>query len=199
MYCAWCGAPVATVSYAPCARCGRSTNGAQTAPPAASGGTNIVVVIVALIVGGLFVIAIAGILAAIAIPNFLTAMQRSKQKRTMADIRSIAAAVEAYGADNNAYPQAASIETLEPLVRPKYIAAMPNKDGWDHPMKYSCYETKDGHCSGYVLGSAGKDGMFEHSNLREYVDSPTGATTSFNADVIFAIGSFIQYPEGAQH
>ncbi|MDQ6799248.1 MAG: prepilin-type N-terminal cleavage/methylation domain-containing protein, partial [Acidobacteriota bacterium] len=38
----------------------------------------------------LIVVAIIGILAAIAIPNLLTAMQRSKQKRTMADMRTIA-------------------------------------------------------------------------------------------------------------
>ncbi len=40
----------------------------------------------------LIVVAIIGILAAIAIPNLLTAMQRSKQKRTMADMRTIATA-----------------------------------------------------------------------------------------------------------
>ncbi|HMC21457.1 MAG TPA: prepilin-type N-terminal cleavage/methylation domain-containing protein, partial [Thermoanaerobaculia bacterium] len=43
----------------------------------------------------LIVVAIIGILAAIAIPNLLTAMQRSKQKRTMADMRTIATAWEA--------------------------------------------------------------------------------------------------------
>src|SRR5438132_10958237 len=43
----------------------------------------------------LIVVAIIGILAAIAIPNLLTAMQRSKQKRTMADMRTIAPAWEA--------------------------------------------------------------------------------------------------------
>src|SRR5512134_435367 len=51
----------------------------------------------------LIVVAIIGILAAIAIPNLLTAMQRSKQKRTMADMRSIATAWEAYATDNNSY------------------------------------------------------------------------------------------------
>jgi prepilin-type N-terminal cleavage/methylation domain-containing protein len=43
----------------------------------------------------LIVVAIIGILAAIAIPNLLTAMQRSKQKRTMADMRTIATSWEA--------------------------------------------------------------------------------------------------------
>src|SRR5438093_3958648 len=50
------------------------------------------------------VIAIIGILAAIAIPNLLSAVQRGKQKRTMADMRSLATAIEAYAVDNNVYP-----------------------------------------------------------------------------------------------
>ena len=199
MYCAWCGAPVATVSYAPCARCGRPTNGAQTAPPPSAGGTNMVLVIVALVVGGFFVIAFLGILSAIAIPNLLTAMQRSKQARTMAYIREVATAVEGYGADNNGYPQADSIDTLRPLISPKYIASVPKIDGWGTRLMYSCYETKDGRCTGYVIGSAGKDMTFEHNDPREYVQSPAGATTNFNADLIDANGQFIQYPEGKQH
>jgi len=52
----------------------------------------------------LIVIAIIGILAAIAIPNLLNAVQRGKQKRTMSDIRTMATAVEAYAVDNNIYP-----------------------------------------------------------------------------------------------
>src|SRR5881394_1459541 len=51
----------------------------------------------------LIVVAIIGILAAIAIPNLLTAMQRSKQKRTMADMRTIATAWEARATDVNRY------------------------------------------------------------------------------------------------
>src|SRR6478735_2999285 len=51
----------------------------------------------------LIVVAIIGILAAIAIPNLLTAMQRAKQKRTMADIRTIATAWEARATDMNNY------------------------------------------------------------------------------------------------
>ena len=40
----------------------------------------------------LIVIAIIGILAAIAIPNLLNAVQRGKQKRTMSDMRALATA-----------------------------------------------------------------------------------------------------------
>src|SRR5205814_4490670 len=49
------------------------------------------------------------ILAAIAIPNLLTAMQRSKQKRTMADLRTIATAWEARATDLNKYNAAGAI------------------------------------------------------------------------------------------
>ena len=49
----------------------------------------------------LIVIAIIGILAAIAIPNLLNAVQRGKQKRTMSDMRALATAIEAYAVDNN--------------------------------------------------------------------------------------------------
>jgi len=198
MFCAWCGTEVSTVSYAPCPRCGRPTNGAQTAPPAA-GGSNAAVIVIALVVGGFVAIAIMGILAAIAIPNLLTAMNRSKQKRTMADIRSVGTAVEAYKADNNAYPNASSIDALDPLISPKYMNKLPARDGWGHPLMYFCYKQESGHCSGYVLGSGGKDGMFEHSEPRAYVESPAGATTNFDCDLIYADGEFIEYPEGIQH
>ena len=56
----------------------------------------------------LIVIAIIGILAAIAIPNLLNAVQRGKQKRTMSDMRALATAIEAYAVDNNTYPAAAT-------------------------------------------------------------------------------------------
>src|SRR5436305_9644491 len=144
----------------------------------------------------LIVVAIIGILAAIAIPNLLTAMQRSKQKRTIADMRAVGTAVEAYKADNNAYPNASSIEALDPLISPKYMNKLPGRDGWGHPLMYFCYKQEEGRCAGYVLGSGGKDGMFEHSDPRAYVESPPGPTTQFDNDLIYADGQFIEYPEG---
>src|SRR5947209_6548821 len=86
----------------------------------------------------LIVVAIIGILAAIAIPNLLTAMQRSKQKRSMADIRSIATAWEARATDTNNYNAAGlaasqisfasvseSYGTMVGLLTPTYIKSLP--------------------------------------------------------------------------
>ena len=51
----------------------------------------------------LIVVAIIGILAAIAIPNFQNAQVRAKISRVLSDLRSVQTALEMYQLDNNAY------------------------------------------------------------------------------------------------
>src|SRR5213083_3770574 len=72
----------------------------------------------------LIVVAIIGIIAAIAIPNLLNAIDRSKQKRTMADMRSVGTACEEYSIDNNFYPvytTQAAVSQLSANITPMYI------------------------------------------------------------------------------
>jgi general secretion pathway protein G len=133
----------------------------------------------------LIVVAIIGIIAAIAIPNLLNAIDRGKQKRTMADMRSIGTAVEAYAVDNNVYPTANSAVVLKGLVEPIYIKTMPVNDGWNNTW------VVDSISAQYTISSNGKDGV------------PSGCTagavtTIFNADICFANGAFIQTPQGSQ-
>jgi len=52
----------------------------------------------------LIVVAILGVLAAIAIPNFLNAQIRAKVSRALADLRSIRTAVDMYTADHREPP-----------------------------------------------------------------------------------------------
>ncbi|MBI1390210.1 MAG: prepilin-type N-terminal cleavage/methylation domain-containing protein [bacterium] len=52
----------------------------------------------------LIVVAIIGILAAIAVPNFLNAQIRAKVSKTEAEMRNFVTAQEMYRLDNNAYP-----------------------------------------------------------------------------------------------
>ncbi len=52
----------------------------------------------------LIVVAIIGILAAIAVPNFVNAMERAKVSRAISDVKSICNALEMYRLDNNNYP-----------------------------------------------------------------------------------------------
>src|SRR3989442_7420043 len=82
----------------------------------------------------LIVVAIIGIIAAIAIPNLLNAIDRGKQKRTMADMRSIGTAVESYAVDNNFYPKNLAnspAATISSHLSPSYIKTVPTADGWN--------------------------------------------------------------------
>jgi general secretion pathway protein G len=147
----------------------------------------------------LIVIAIIGILAAIAIPNLLNAVQRARQKRTMADMKALAAAIEAYHVDNSLYPSAACAAGLFTAagpflatdsftnLTPTYIAQPPLTDGWGNFMRYNV----NAGASNYNVRSLGRD-------------DAAGAlvcftTTNFNDDILFSDGVFLQWPEGSQN
>lgn len=53
----------------------------------------------------LIVVAIIGILAAIAVPNFLNAQARAKIAKAKGDMRSLATAIESYRIDFNRFPE----------------------------------------------------------------------------------------------
>ena len=151
----------------------------------------------------LIVVAIIGILAAIAIPNLLTAMQRSKQKRTMADMRTIATAWEARATDVNKYNAAGcsvpgtsiSTPTLATYLAPTYVKSFPTLDGWNNPYRFLATQAFGASVAAqvYAIQSSGKNGSFEVSGSFN-----CGGTTNFDCDIIYSNGSFLQYPEGVQ-
>jgi len=117
----------------------------------------------------LIVVAIIGILAAIAIPNLLTAMQRSKQKRTMADMRSVATAWEARATDTNRYNAAGALSLptadvgfseLSAALSPTYIKTLPKADGWGNVwiLKADQGFSDSTAAQVYMIRSTGKDG-----------------------------------------
>ena len=67
----------------------------------------------------LIVVAIIGIIAGIAIPNFLGARTKARVTRVFADMRAIADALESYSVDNISYP--ADLDALTP----DYITNLP--------------------------------------------------------------------------
>ena len=52
----------------------------------------------------LIVVAIIGIIVAMAVANLVSAVQRAKQKRSMGDMRTVALAIESFTTDFNRYP-----------------------------------------------------------------------------------------------
>jgi len=133
----------------------------------------------------LIVVAIIGIIAAIAIPNLLNAIDRGKQKRTMADMRSIGTAVESYAVDNNVYPAVSAIAALQTIVQAgAYMKNMPVADGWNNGFIVASTTVE------YTINSVGKDN----------IDGTCAAaqTTTFNDQICFIGGQFLRYPAGSQ-
>ena len=147
----------------------------------------------------LIVISIIGVLAAIAIPNLLNAVQRGKQKRTMVDMRALATAIEAYHVDASVYPTATCVGGLYTdagaaidaasftLIAPTYIANPPRQDGWG---RFYLFNVDNGQGQ-YNIRSLGRNGAMDATLC--------GTTTDFNDDILYSNGSFLQWPEGSQH
>jgi type II secretion system protein G len=146
----------------------------------------------------LITVAIIGLLAAIAIPNLLTAIQRSKQKRSMADIRSIAVAWEARAVDMNTYAVSGAVvagvtvdakdfSIMAAQLAPTYIKSVPRWDGWNYEYRYMT----DAGGANYVVQSPGRNGTFSDTVA-------PGATRRFDCDIVYSNGAFVQYPDGLQ-
>src|SRR5947199_2520070 len=98
----------------------------------------------------LIVVAIIGIIAALLIPNFLDALQKAKQKRTVADVRNAGTAMFSWLTDQVGAAAAGAVATIDmtpygspqastamqTVLVPQYLQAVPDLDGWKNPYKY---------------------------------------------------------------
>ena len=138
----------------------------------------------------LIVVAIIGLIAAIAIPNLRNAMDKAKQNRTLADMKAIGSALETYSIDNNTYPKGltdANSAAVSAYLSPLYLRTVPPGDGWNNPWHIETTTTG----TQYTITSYGRDGV-PGSNSG-------GPTVDFNSDIIYSNNSFYQWPQGAQH
>jgi type II secretion system protein G len=162
----------------------------------------------------LIVVAIIGILAALLIPNALSAIQKAKQKGTMKDINSIATALTDYVTDRGAAPTQtgplAGGSTFYTALSGFYLKVIPQNDQWGTPFQIwdgsaanSCYTGVTG-CGGddFVVASQGRDKAQTTISFNPL--QPTTAyfditgMTSFNEDLVSWDGSWIHAPKGAQ-
>lgn len=151
----------------------------------------------------LIAVGIIGILAAIAINNYYNALHRAKQKRTMADIRSVALAWEARAIDVKQYNASGvgfsmpgapiTYAELKSILAPTYMGNIPSSDGWGNPLEFRLDQPVGSAtpAAQYAIRSGGRDGVYQPS----YVSGPT---TDFDCDIVYAEGSFIVWPEGTQ-
>jgi type II secretion system protein G len=148
----------------------------------------------------LVTVAIIGILVAIAVVNYRAAIDRARQRRSMADMRSIATAIESYAADLDRYPPSAAFtlpadlslptDTLlvaRSYLQPTYMRFVPVTDGWNSWFLYGTTPER----TDYALRSAGVGG-------EPQTDPAYGPSTDFQNDIILVNGQFVQWPEGVQ-
>lgn len=152
----------------------------------------------------LVVVAIIGIIAMIAIPNLLVAIQRARQRRTMVDIRNMAIAWEARNSDTgryNAAGQANGVEgadqrvtaaDLKSILTPTYTRMIPDLDAWGTPYQMFAnqpFGSATNKANVYAIISGGKDGIIE-------ADPTQGPFTNFDCDIVYSNGVFLSYPDG---
>ncbi len=96
----------------------------------------------------LIVIAIIGIIAALLIPNFLDALNKAKQKRSMGDIKDtgtawmswltdqFGAAAAAGAAQTVSLPSSTPSQVVKADLRPQYIQEVKQLDAWNNTLTY---------------------------------------------------------------
>ncbi len=156
----------------------------------------------------LIVVAIIGIIAALLIPNFLDALQKAKQKRTVSDERNTGTAMFSWLTDQVGAAAAGSAVTtidlsaydgdvddatgVADLLVDQYIQTVPVTDGWKKDFAYNMKTgTRVLEKNVLLITSGGRLG-----------DAPTSGDvtvapfdpTDYDQDIIWADGFFVRWP-----
>jgi prepilin-type N-terminal cleavage/methylation domain-containing protein len=153
----------------------------------------------------LIVVAIIGIIAALLIPNFLDALQKAKQKRTVSDVRNTGTAMFSWLTDQASAaaagaPSTSSFPTgyleimpddLRTVLVSQYLQEIPELDGWKNP--YDFYLNTDDPLARQVMAihSYGRDEMAESGPFTVTGFDPT----DYDRDIIWTDGFFVRWPQ----
>jgi len=170
----------------------------------------------------LIVVAIIGIIAAILIPNLIDALQKAKQKSTVADIRNIGTAWMSWVTDQVSAGAAGlvagqldwaadltneiDLDDMSRLLEGTdgdqfYLQKLPTTDGWANPLEFRAVFTA-GDTDSYrqlitqsrAIGirSTGRDGIAEGT----VYENGTFLTTNYDGDIVWSDGYFVRVPGG---
>ena len=119
------------------------------------------------------------IIAAIGIPQFMNAMDRGRQRRSMADMRNIATANDTMRVDTGQYAT-----SLSDLQEGGYMQVAPLNDGWGNPFVYMTGSDT------YTITSLGSDGAVGPAPPSPWINDP------YDPDIVLTDGQFTQAPRG---
>jgi type II secretion system protein G len=156
----------------------------------------------------LIAVAIIGLLAAMFVPNALTAIHKSKQKSTMRDITTIAVAITDYITDNGRTPtQDGTYDGSSAFyyaVTPFYIKTLPLNDKWGNRYRVWCgsaaseYGISGALGDDFLVASFGRDKTqesftFDEGSVRAGLFQ-VSSISDFDKDLIMWNGNWIRYP-----
>ncbi len=160
----------------------------------------------------LIVVAILGILAALLIPNAITAIQKAKQKSTMKDNTVISTAVTDNVTENGITPVQDGTYTASSAfytgLSPFYVKVLPLTDQWGTFYNAYCGAACDGNYGiagaagdDFVIASYGRGGEAESFTFSA-ADPEAGLyvvsqSAHFNRDLVMWNGSWIRAPRTA--
>jgi type II secretion system protein G len=155
----------------------------------------------------LIVVAIIGILAALLVPNAMTALQKAKVRGTQKDISTIATTLVDYVTDKSTPPANSGdiSTTLKSALSPLYLKVLPLKDQWGTNFKVYCGTAVDGNygltgsaVDDFLIASYGRAGALESFTYAAATPEAGLYTIStaadFAKDLISLNGSFIRGP-----
>ncbi len=168
----------------------------------------------------LIVVAIIGILAALLIPNAMSALQKAKQKGTVKDINTIATGLMDYVTDKGIAPASGTgqLSGGDPIITDLqgfYLKVFPAKDQWGHYFYVYCQAN---NCQGndfgitlpsgqtwadddFIVGSSGRNA--ETNDITYDVSDPSlnlyevTSMQDFNKEIVNWNGSIVIGPRTA--
>lgn len=151
----------------------------------------------------LIVVAIIGIIAALLIPNFLDALQKAKQKRTVADMRNIGTAMFSWltdqvgaasaggSVDLDSYTGVSTVTEIAAQLVSQYVQDVPSIDGWKGSYFYRLDTGNPLNAQVMAIASGGRDKSTPGGTYSVSAFDPT----DYNQDIVWADGYFARWPQ----
>jgi prepilin-type N-terminal cleavage/methylation domain-containing protein len=153
----------------------------------------------------LIVVAIIGIIAALLVPNLLDALQKTKQKRTMADSRNIGNSMMAWLTDQASAAAAgasgtfqlgdwtgtADVDEIAAQLVPTYIQEIPRLDGWKQDFLFRMEIDNPVGERLFLIASGGRDASTPGGTYSIGSFDPT----DYDQDIVWADGLFLRWPQ----
>lgn len=159
----------------------------------------------------LIVVAIIGIIAAILIPNLLDALQKAKQKRTVADMRNTGTAWMSWLTDQVGAASAGASKTYDASDYTSigystlfgymnqsstffYMQEVPEFDGWNGAYAYAIdYDLVQS--SVMIICSGGRGQSMTGDTCKSTWTVNAFIATDYDQDIVWADGYFVRWPK----